>query len=86
LGKIALIHAIIKKHVHEDPVLEALAKHQGLGYFNVNDQRTSTNYGRVSDPEDILGTVRLNDGKMVPGTYEKYVLFLMQNDVVEILC
>ena len=67
----ALIHRILKKYVHEDPVLEALAKHQGLGYFNLNDHRTAMNYGRVSDPEDILGTVRLSDGQMVPGTYEK---------------
>ena len=39
--------------------------------LNVQDQRVFTPYGRVADPEDILGVVRVHQGKLVPNSYEK---------------
>ena len=36
--------------------------------FNLNVVKP---FGRVADPEDILGTVLLKDGKMVQGSFER---------------
>ncbi|KAJ3395636.1 hypothetical protein HDU80_010269 [Chytriomyces hyalinus] len=39
--------------------------------MNISDQRTYTPWGRVSDPEDLLGSVLLKDGNIVEKSYER---------------
>lgn len=67
------MHYVFTHTIHQDPTLQALALHQKLGYLNVNDSRSGAAFGRVADPEDILGNVRLDNGKIVPGSYERYI-------------
>ncbi|TPX59258.1 hypothetical protein PhCBS80983_g02605 [Powellomyces hirtus] len=66
-----VLHDVLKQHISEDVGAQGLAMHQKLGYLNINDERSYAPFGRVSDPEDILGTCRLDDGKIVPGSYER---------------
>lgn len=65
------LHTTFAKYVHQDPTIQSLAKFQKTGHLNINDGRTTTLFGRVSDPEDIWGTVLLKEGMVVPGTYER---------------
>ena len=75
-SEIDLIHTVLKESVHQDKTLAAVAKYQKIGHLNINDLRSTSSYGRVSDPEDILGIVRLENGEMVPGTYQRYFILL----------
>ncbi len=68
------MHHVFQLHIHRDPTLQALAQHQKTGFLNVNDARSGVSFGRVADPEDILGTVRLDNGLIVPGSYERCAL------------
>ncbi|KAI8903123.1 hypothetical protein EDD86DRAFT_175729, partial [Gorgonomyces haynaldii] len=43
---------------------------QKVGHLNINDQRMPPLWGRVNDPEDILGTSLIKDGKLVPKSFE----------------
>ncbi|RKP03980.1 hypothetical protein CXG81DRAFT_8860, partial [Caulochytrium protostelioides] len=40
------------------------------GSLNLNDQRVYVPFGRVGDPEDILGCVEVSEGQIVPATFE----------------
>ncbi|KAJ3023406.1 hypothetical protein HKX48_003323 [Thoreauomyces humboldtii] len=51
--------------------IKGLAMYQKTGYLNINDERTFAPFGRVSDPEDILGTCLLEEGEIVEGSYER---------------
>ncbi|KAI9184408.1 hypothetical protein H9P43_003461 [Blastocladiella emersonii ATCC 22665] len=64
------LHAALKDHAHEDPELVALAEHQKIGFMHVADARNPPPWGRIPDPDDIVGSVRLDDGKIVPGSFE----------------
>ncbi|KAI8593571.1 hypothetical protein BDZ88DRAFT_447931 [Geranomyces variabilis] len=66
-----VLHEVIKQDIDNDVGVQGLAAYQKLGYLNINDERTYAPFGRVSDPEDILGSCRLDDGKLVPGSYER---------------
>eukprot|EP00842_Homolaphlyctis_polyrhiza_P003621 jgi/Hompol1/425/HPOL_000142-RA len=56
----------------ENPEFETpLAVNQKEGFLNVNDQRVFSTWGRVNDPEDILGHVLLKDGVVQPNTYTR---------------
>ncbi|KAI9009474.1 hypothetical protein BC832DRAFT_516991, partial [Gaertneriomyces semiglobifer] len=66
-----LVHKVIEENILEDEEMQAAAKYQKVGFLNINDQRVYVPWGRVSDAEDILGTVRLSDGAIVPSTYER---------------
>ncbi|KAI8827124.1 uncharacterized protein EV422DRAFT_563201 [Fimicolochytrium jonesii] len=67
-----VLHEVLKAHVGEDQGIQGLAAHQKLGYLNINDERSPAPFGRVSDPEDILGAVRLDNGSIIPGSYERF--------------
>ncbi|KAJ3183495.1 hypothetical protein HDU87_006814 [Geranomyces variabilis] len=66
-----VLHDVIKQNIDGDVGVQGLAAYQKLGYLNINDERTYAPFGRVSDPEDILGSCRLDDGKLVAGSYER---------------
>jgi hypothetical protein len=65
-----VLNDTLSRFVYESEIQKALATHFESGYLNINDQRTLVNWGRTADPEDILGTVLVKDGKMVPKTFE----------------
>lgn len=59
---------------------------QQTGFLNIPDQRVFVPYGRIPEPEDILGSVRLQDGKVVENTYERMPThrIISSNGVVEL--
>ncbi|KAJ3035711.1 hypothetical protein HDV00_003472 [Rhizophlyctis rosea] len=65
------LHSWLRDNIESDDFTKALATHQQIGYLNINDSRVYTAWGRVSDPEDILGSVRLDNGQIVKGSYER---------------
>lgn len=38
--------------------------------MHINDERNPPAWGRISFPEDIIGSVQLDKGTIVPGTYQ----------------
>ncbi len=52
-------------------MVQSIAVYQKSGHLNINDERSPSLFGRVNDPEDIFGTVLLDKGTIVPGTYER---------------
>jgi hypothetical protein len=65
-----VLNDTLSKYVLQSPTQQALAKHFQSGFMNINDIRSPQNWGRTADPEDILGTILVKDGKMIPGTFE----------------
>lgn len=65
-----ILHKSLSNNLFCNETFQSYALNQKIGYLNINDERVFTHWGRVSDPEDILGTVLVNDGKMVKGTFE----------------
>jgi hypothetical protein len=45
--------------------------------LNINDQRAGGVWGRVNDPSDILGSCLLDNGKIVPKSFEKNPMHLI---------
>lgn len=68
-GFIAQVHKVLSSAVVDDPDLQALAAYSKTGYMHVADQRNPPPFGRIPIPEDIIGSVLVKDGAMVPGTY-----------------
>ncbi|KAI9205815.1 uncharacterized protein BJ171DRAFT_53351 [Polychytrium aggregatum] len=66
-----VLHSTLEKYIHLDVHTQDLARHQNIGHLNINDQRVFSPWGRVSDPEDIFGTVLLDQGRIVPGSYQR---------------
>jgi len=55
---------------HADETLEAEAKARGEGWMHICDNRITPTLNRVPDPEDILGSVMVVDGKIIPSSYQ----------------
>ncbi|KAI8802766.1 hypothetical protein BJ742DRAFT_777942 [Cladochytrium replicatum] len=69
---VELMHEVVGEHVTKDETSISFAAFQKEGYMNVNDSRVGPVWGRVNDPEDILGNVLIREGKILPGTYQKF--------------
>ncbi|KNE66015.1 hypothetical protein AMAG_10292 [Allomyces macrogynus ATCC 38327] len=68
---VAHLHKVLKDHAHEDKDLIALAKHQKIGWMHVADQRNPPPWGRIPDPDDIIGSVQLDgEGKIQAHSYQ----------------
>jgi len=68
-----LLHESIASALLEpgfDPAIENEATQRGEGWLNINDTRNIPALNRVGDPDDIIGTVMVQDGKIVPSTYQ----------------
>lgn len=64
------LRQVMADHVAEDPGWQNQAAIQGNGALNINDQRVYIPFGRVGDPEDIVGIVRIQDGQIIPNSFE----------------
>lgn len=53
-----------------DPLIENEAAQRGEGWLHINDQRNIAALNRVGDPDDIIGTVMVRDGKILASTYQ----------------
>lgn len=54
-----------------DDVIQAEALQRGSGWLHIHDERNVPALGRIGDPDDILGSVRVEDGKILPETYQR---------------
>lgn len=68
---IDLLHSTIQSNIHADQAIQSLAQHKMHGFLNIGDERVYTPQGRVPDPEDLLGVVRLENGNVVAKSFER---------------
>lgn len=66
----SILQSAIKSSVLQCPAHQNLAELTKNGFMHINDERVASIWGRVNDPEDIFGTVLVNDGKIMKDTYE----------------
>ncbi|KAJ1675118.1 hypothetical protein EV182_001904 [Spiromyces aspiralis] len=65
------VQAVVGKYATDDNELQAYARYQKTGWLNISDNRNPPPAGRTAYPEDIFGTIKLEDGQMVSGTYQR---------------
>lgn len=65
-----LLNNVIDKSIQNSPAHQALAAYLKNGNLHINDLRVPEQWGRVNDPEDIFGSVLVQDGKIKVGTFE----------------
>lgn len=65
------INEIIQLHAYDSPYFKALAHTWHSGWMHIADGRTLAAFGRCPEPDDILATVLLEDGRMVPGSIQE---------------
>lgn len=58
------------KHAHDDPVLQAMAAAQDSGHLHIADEKNPPPFGRIPYPEDIIGTLRIEHGKLVKDSFK----------------
>lgn len=54
---------------HEDPMLSAMAATQDSGHIHIADEKNPPPFGRIPYPEDIIGTMRIEHGALVKGSF-----------------
>ncbi|GJJ14517.1 hypothetical protein Clacol_008781 [Clathrus columnatus] len=62
-----LLRSVIQQNSDERLASEAIQL--GFGWMHINDDRNLPEVGRISRPDDIIASVRVEDGKMLPETY-----------------
>ncbi|KAI9513407.1 hypothetical protein F5148DRAFT_1296873 [Russula earlei] len=67
-----LLHEAISEGLAEgvDDVQAAGALQLGNGWMHIHDERNIPPLNRIGDPDDILASVRVEDGKILPETYQ----------------
>ncbi|KAI0317985.1 hypothetical protein OF83DRAFT_1118563 [Amylostereum chailletii] len=67
-----ILHSAISSGLSEgvDDIQIASAMQTGQGWMHINDARNVPALGRIGDPDDIIGSVRVEDGKIMAETYQ----------------
>jgi len=67
-----LLHEAISEGLAEavDDIQVAGALQLGNGWMHIHDERNVPPLNRIGDPDDILASVRVEDGKIIPETYQ----------------
>ncbi|KAH9968146.1 hypothetical protein BC827DRAFT_1170565 [Russula dissimulans] len=67
-----LLHEAISEGLAEavDDIQVAGALQLGSGWMHIHDERNIPPLNRIGDPDDILASVRVEDGKIIPETYQ----------------
>ncbi|KAL8278915.1 hypothetical protein RQP46_008584 [Phenoliferia psychrophenolica] len=66
---VQLLHEVLKGVVGGDLGLDTMAKVRGDGYIHIADERNPADANRVPDPSDIIASVLVQDGAVVPSSY-----------------
>lgn len=66
---VEVLNETLRLHAHEDPILQAMAATQDNGHIHVADEKNPPPYGRIPYPEDIIGTIRIEHGKLIQGSF-----------------
>ncbi|KAG9040842.1 hypothetical protein FS837_013034, partial [Tulasnella sp. UAMH 9824] len=53
-----------------DQAIEADALQRGEGWLHITDARNVPALNRIGDPDDIIGTVMVQDGRVIASTYQ----------------
>ncbi|KAI7867132.1 hypothetical protein BDF14DRAFT_1727026 [Spinellus fusiger] len=63
---------VLHKNIHtiDDSTLKGLAEWQKEGWLHIADERNPPPWGRIPFPEDIIGSVLVNQGVIQANTYE----------------
>ncbi|KAJ2614896.1 hypothetical protein H4S08_001498 [Coemansia sp. RSA 1365] len=69
------VQRVFEEHAHEDPELQALAAYQKTGWLNITDGRNPPPLGRTGNPEDIFGSVKLDDQAIKPHTFQSNLAY-----------
>ncbi|KAF9568316.1 hypothetical protein EC968_002969 [Mortierella alpina] len=67
----AVLHASIQEHLSKDPMVQSVLQQQLEGWTHIADYRNPAPYGRIPLPEDIFGSVQIEDGVIKPSTYQR---------------
>ncbi|CDH56339.1 hypothetical protein RO3G_06508 [Lichtheimia corymbifera JMRC:FSU:9682] len=72
-GYINFMTNVLKHNIHKvnDSTLKSLAEWQKEGWLHIADERNPPPWGRIPYPEDIIGTVLVNNGVIQPETYQE---------------
>lgn len=65
---VRLLHEVVRERAIEDEEARAEAQRQVHGWLYIVDARHAPGSGHVP-PEDIIGYFRVEDGRLVPGSY-----------------
>ncbi|KAI9244162.1 hypothetical protein BY458DRAFT_529943 [Sporodiniella umbellata] len=57
-------------HKVNDAHLKAMAEWQKEGWMHINDERDPPAWGRINFPEDIIGSVQVSNGIILPHSYQ----------------
>ncbi|KAJ7628456.1 hypothetical protein FB45DRAFT_918333 [Roridomyces roridus] len=68
-----LLHTAIKQALLEgvDDIQINAATQLGNGWMHIHDDRNVPALGRIGDPDDIIATVLVQEGKIMPETYQE---------------
>ncbi|KAL5514810.1 hypothetical protein ACEPAG_2126 [Sanghuangporus baumii] len=65
-----ILHKTIKEGLLQDEIWTNGAIQAQSGWMHIFDQRNIPPLGRIPDPDDILASVRVEDGRILIDTYE----------------
>jgi len=69
-GFLDLLHDTLKDALTSDNILLAQATQLQHGWMHINDDRNLPPLGRIAGPDDIIASVRVENGQVVPATYQ----------------
>lgn len=65
------IFEIIRRHAYRSPYLISMAETWQSGWMHIADGRSLAAFGRCPEPDDILATVLVQDGLMIPDSIQE---------------
>jgi hypothetical protein len=67
-----VLHSALRSALRDgaDDVQAAAATQLHAGWLHIHDERNVPALGRIGDPDDIVATVLVEDGKILPETYQ----------------
>lgn len=72
---VAFLHDVLRRFLLEDSFLQGQATMQRNGYLNICDQRNPPPFGRIPEIEDQIAMVQLENGQILPDSYEPMPTF-----------
>ncbi|KAG8770320.1 hypothetical protein FRC16_006390 [Serendipita sp. 398] len=68
-----LMHDTIQRALRDgaDEAIQAEATQRGSGWLHIHDERNVPALGRIGDPDDIVASVMVENGKILSETYQR---------------
>jgi len=70
---IDILHSSIRNALEKgrDESVRSEAVQRESGWLHINDARNIPPIGRIGDPDDIIGSVLVENGQVIPSTYQR---------------